>query len=207
MIDIKTKQKVQIIKTKDSKANIKHFIKKQFIHTRNADKDTRQESISSNANVQATNSISKKAKQTLVESSYRTTKFIKEKRNEHKIKKQNTLPNCNDIHPQRISYIFKAKKHVVNIVNASKIKKSTEQFVSKPIIQNTTHAIKKSFHIVKKGVSTLNTLFSFGTGLILLIVITLFIGTFSVLAQDGGSNSEIVSLSEEVVAYEDTIRK
>ena len=87
------------------------------------------------------------------------------------------------------------------------MKKSTEQFVSKPIVQNTTHAIKKSFHIVKKSVSTLNTLFSFGTGLILLIVITLFIGTFSVLAQDGGSTSEIVSLSEEVIAYEDTIRK
>lgn len=27
------------------------------------------------------------------------------------------------------------------------------------------------------------------------------------LAQDGGSNSEIVSLSDEVIAYEDTIRK
>lgn len=27
------------------------------------------------------------------------------------------------------------------------------------------------------------------------------------LAQDGGSNSEIVSLNEEVIAYEDTIRK
>lgn len=87
------------IKTKDSKTDIKHFIKKQSIRTRNADKDTRQENISSNANIQATNSISKKAKQTLVESSYRTTKLIKEKRNEHKIKKQNSLSNCNDIHP------------------------------------------------------------------------------------------------------------
>lgn len=77
----------------------------------------------------------------------------------------------------------------------------------KSIVQNTTHAIKKVFHIVKKSVSTLNTLFSFGTRLILLIVITLFIGTFSVLAQDGGSNSQIVSLSEEVIAYENTIRK
>ena len=27
------------------------------------------------------------------------------------------------------------------------------------------------------------------------------------MAQDGGSNSEIVSLSDEVIAYEDTIRK
>ena len=80
MKDIKTKQKVQMIKTKDSKANIKHFIKKQSIRTRNTDKDTRQESISSNANVQATNSVKKAAKQTFVESSYRATKFIKEKR-------------------------------------------------------------------------------------------------------------------------------
>lgn len=27
------------------------------------------------------------------------------------------------------------------------------------------------------------------------------------MAQDGGSNSEIVSLSEEVIAYEDAVRK
>ena len=72
MKDIKTKQKVQMIKTKDSKANIKHFIKQQTIHTRNTDKDTHQESISSNANVQATNSVKRATKQTFVESSYRT---------------------------------------------------------------------------------------------------------------------------------------
>ena len=51
---------MQMIKTKDSKANIKHFIKQQTLRTRNTDKDARQKSISSNANVQATNSISKK---------------------------------------------------------------------------------------------------------------------------------------------------
>lgn len=90
-----------MIKTKDSKANIKHFIKQQTLRTRNMDKDTRQESISSNANAQATNSVKKAAKQTFFESSYRTTKFIKEKRNEHKIKKQNSLLNRSEIHPQK----------------------------------------------------------------------------------------------------------
>ena len=44
-----------MIKTKDSKANIKHFIKQQTIRTHNMDKDTYKESISSNSNVQATN--------------------------------------------------------------------------------------------------------------------------------------------------------
>ena len=205
--DIKTKQKVQMIKTKDAKANIKHFIKQQTLHTRNADKDTRQESISSSANVQATNSVKKAAKQTFVESSYRTTKFIKERRNEHKIKKQNTLTNRNEIHPQKASYISKAKQTVVNKVNASKIKQTSEKIVSTPVVQNTTKAVKTTYNVIKKSVSSIGALFSFGTGMILLLVLVLFIGTFGVLAQDGGSNSEIVSLSEEVIAYEDTIRK
>ena len=211
MRDIKTKQKMQAIKTKDTKRNIQHFIKQQTIHTRSKDVDKKEDApVKSNPQIQATNKVSVATKQTVIESKHRTTKFIKQKHHEYKIKSSNKkaiIESNHDIHPQRTSYISKAKKHVVNKVNASKMKKSTEQFISKPIVQNTTHAIKKSFHIVKKSVSTLNTLFSFGTGLILLIVITLFVGTFSVLAQDGGSNSEIVSLSEEVIAYEDTIRK
>lgn len=205
--DIKTKQKMQMIKTKDSKANIKHFIKQQTLHTRNMDNDTRQESISSNANVQATNSVKRTAKQTFIESSYRTTKFIKEKRNEHKIKKQNPLPNRNEIHPQKVSYISKAKQTVVNKVNASKVKQTSEKIISTPVVQNTTKAVKTTYNVIKKSVSSIGALFSFGTGMILLLVLVLFIGTFGVLAQDGGSNSEIVSLSEEVIAYEDTIRK
>ena len=207
MKDIKTKQKVQMIKTKDSKANIKHFIKQQTLRTRNMDKDTRQESISSNANAQATNSVKKAAKQTFFESSYRTTKFIKEKRNEHKIKKQNTLTNRNEIHPQKASYISKAKQTVVNKVNASKVKQTSEKIISTPVVQNTTKAVKTTYNVIKKSVSSIGALFSFGTGIILLLVLVLFIGTFGVLAQDGESNSEIVSLSEEVIAYEDTIRK
>lgn len=209
MRDIKTKQKMQTIKAKDTKGNIQHFIKQQTIHNKNVERKE-DATVKSSPQVLATNKVSIAAKQTVIESKHRATKFIKQKHHEYKIKsssKKTIFESNHDIHPQRISYIAKAKKHVVNKVNTSKIKQSTEQFVAKPIVQNTTHAIKKSFHIVKKGVSTLNTLFSFGTGLILLIVITLFVGTFSVLAQDGGSNSEIVSLSEEVIAYEDTIRK
>ena len=200
---------MQAIKTKDTKGNIRHFIKQQTIHNKNVDRKE-EASVKSNPQVQATNNVSVAAKQTVIESKHRASKFIKQKRNEYKAKsvsKKSIVESNHDIQLQRISCVSKAKKHIVNKINTSKMKQSTEQVVSKPIIQNTTHAIKKSFHIVKKSVSTLNTLFSFGTGLILLIVITLFVGTFSVLAQDGGSNSEIVSLSEEVIAYEDTIRK
>ena len=36
--DIKTKQKMQAIKTKDTKGNIQHFIKQQTIHNKNVDR-------------------------------------------------------------------------------------------------------------------------------------------------------------------------
>ena len=177
---------MQAIKTKDTKGNIRHFIKQQTIHNKKSDRKE-EASVKSNPQVQATNNVSVAAKQTVIESKHRASKFIKQKRNEYKAKsvsKKSIVESNHDIQLQRISCVSKAKKHVVNKVNASKMKKSTEQFVSKPIVQNTTHAIKKSLHIVKKSVSTLNTLFSFGTGLILLIVITLFIGTFSVFNVD-----------------------
>ena len=207
--DIKTKQKIQAIKIKDTKGNIQHFIKQQTIHNKNVDRKE-EASVKSNPQVQATNKVSFTTKQTVIESKHRATKFIKQKHHEYKIKSDNKKPIIESGHavqPQRISYISKAKKHVVNKVNASKIKQTTDKVVTQPAVKSTTKVIKTSIEVVKKSVSTLNTLFSFGTGLILLLVVTLFIGTFSVLAQDGGSNSEIVSLSEEVIAYEDTIRK
>ena len=114
--DIKTKQKMQAIKTKDTKGNIQHFIKQQTIHSKNVDRkeDT---SVKSNAQVQATNKVSVAAKQTVIESKHRATKFIKQKHQEYKIKstsKKSTADSSHDIQPQRISYISKAKKHVVN---------------------------------------------------------------------------------------------
>ena len=154
---------MQTIKAKDTKGNIQHFIKQQTIHNKNVDRKE-DASVKSNAQVQATSKVSVAAKQTVIESKHRATKFIKQKRNEYKIKsssKKSVVESNHELQSQRISYIVKAKKHVVNKLNTSKIKQSTEQFVSKPIVQNTTLAIKKSFHIVKKSVSTLNTLFSF----------------------------------------------
>ena len=210
MKDIKTKQKVLSIKTKNVKENVNHFIKQQTIHTRNKEEDKKvEQSVKTNPNVQATNNVSEVAKQTFIESKQRATKFIKHKHREYKFKTtdRKAISETAPVHNQRITYVSKAKQHVVNKVNTSKIKQTTDKVVTQPAVKSTNRVIKTSIEVVKKSVSAMNTLFSFGTGLILLIVITLFVGTFSVLAQDGGSNSEIVSLNEEVIAYEDTIRK
>ena len=210
MKDIKTKQKVLSIKTKNVKGNVNHFIKQQTIHTRNKEEDKKvEQSVKTNPNVQATNNVSEVAKQTFIESKQRATKFIKHKHREYKFKTtdKKALSESIPVSHQRITYVSKAKHHVVNKINTSKIKQTADKVVTQPAIKSTNRAIKTSIEVVKKSVSAMNTLFSFGTGLILLLVVTLFIGTFSVLAQDGGSNSEIVSLSDEVIAYEDTIRK
>ena len=69
MKDIKTKQKVQSIKTKDVKGNVNHFIKQQTIYTRNKEEDKKvEQSVKTNPNVQATNNVSEVAKQTFIES-------------------------------------------------------------------------------------------------------------------------------------------
>lgn len=39
--DIKTKQKIQTIKTKNIKGNMQHFIKQQTIHNKNVDRKIR----------------------------------------------------------------------------------------------------------------------------------------------------------------------
>ena len=136
MRDIKIKQKIQAIKTKDTKGNIQHFIKQQTIHNKNVDRKE-DASVKSNAQVQATNNVSITAKQTVIEYKYRESNH--------------------DIHPQRISYICKAKKHVVNKVNASKVKQTSERIVSTLTVQNTTKAVKTEYNVIKKSVSSVGT--------------------------------------------------
>lgn len=201
MKDIKTKEKVLSIKTKDKNANINHFIKKQMITSKKENKQKEE-----SAQVQATNNITTTAKKTMIESRYKSSKFIKQKYSNHKAKLTNQ-ENIDMPTPQKISAVSKAKSHVINKVKSSKIKQTTDTFISKPIIKNTTKLFTKSFDVIKKSATTIKALFSFGSGLILIVVMTLFIGTFGVFAQDGGSNSEILSLSEEVLAYEETITK
>ena len=89
--DIKTKQKMQAIKTKDTKGNIQHFIKEQTIHNKKVDRKE-EASVKSNPQVQATNKVSVAAKQSVIESKHRATKFIKQKHHEYKIKSANKKP-------------------------------------------------------------------------------------------------------------------
>ena len=107
----------------------------------------------------------------------------------------------------KVTYMSKAKRYVQKKINASSIKEAADRIITRPAIQTSAKFISASFNVVKKTIGGINALLSFGTGVILIVIMTLFFGTFSVLAQDGGSNSMIIPLSPEVIAYEETITR
>ena len=228
MKTIKTKQSIQNIKTKNSNDNLKHFIKQQSIHNRQYSMKDDQNQKETNTTANATNQITTTAKATAYEASHRVRKYTEIKYQEQSIRKQtlnqkeqimnlpeqtdtpmpsqHTVPAMDNPTP-KVSYVSKAKNYVQSKIHTSKIRDTAERIITTPFVQKTSQFVTKTAEIIRKTASGMNTLISLCTGLILVIVLTLFIGTFSVLAQDGGSNSLIQPLSDEVLAYEDTIRK
>lgn len=73
--------------------------------------------------------------------------------------------------------------------------------------KHSAKTVKNADNIVKKTVGGLHKLISLGTGMLLIIVIVLFIGIFAVLGDDTSINTSLMPLNEEVIAYEETIRK
>lgn len=207
MNSIKTKQSIQTIKTKNSKENLTHFIKQQTIQSKESNKED-SSSPKANASARAINKISNTAKSTAYESTFRAKKYVKQKLEQHRTKKQieRTTAIMNSSIP-KVTYMSKAKRYVQKKINASSIKEAADRIITRPAIQTSAKFISASFNIVKKTIGGINALLSFGTGVILIVIMTLFIGTFSVLAQDGGSNSTIIPLSPEVIAYEETITR
>ena len=207
MNSIKTKQSIQTIKTKDSKENLTHFIKQQTIHSKEINKED-SSSPKANASARAIDNISNTAKTTAYESAFRAKKYVKQKLEQHSTKKQiERTTAIMDSSIPKVTYMSKAKRYVQKKINASSIKEAADRIITRPAIQTSAKFISASFNVVKKTIGGINALLYFGTGVILIVIMTLFIGTFSVFAQDGGSNSMIIPLSPEVIAYEETITR
>ena len=207
MNSIKTKQSIQTIKTKNSKENLTHFIKQQTIQSKESNKED-SSSPKANASARAIDKISNTAKSTAYESAFRAKKYVKQKLEQHRTKKQiERTTAIMDSSIPKVTYMSKAKRYVQKKINASSIKEAADRIITRPAMQTSAKLISSSFNVVKKTIGGINALLSFGSGVILIVIMTLFIGTFSVLAQDGGSNSMIIPLSPEVIAYEETITR
>lgn len=104
-------------------------------------------------------------------------------------------------------YTKRMKLHTI-VKHKKKIKEAKE--TSSAIYKGTNATVKVlkgTFGAVKKAVTGVNNIITMGMGLIILIVITLFIGVFSALSDDSSVDTSSMYVSKEVLAYTETIEK
>lgn len=105
------------------------------------------------------------------------------------------------------SYNHRMKLHML-AKHKNKVKEAKETSSKLSTGANATWKVfKGTFGAVKKAVTGVNNIITMGMGLIILIVITLFIGVFSALSNDSGVDTSSLYVSEEVLAYTEVIEK
>lgn len=127
----------------------------------------------------------------------------KTKLSHSKIYPDNFKVKFTDYNPDNYSKkmkLFMLRKHKNKVKNANKASSGAKRG-----IHGAGKVIKRSFTVVRKTVTGINNLITFGSGLILLIVITLFIGVFGALSDDSTINSATLPLNDKVIAYRETI--
>ena len=163
--------------------------------------------------VSKTNSIketAKNSKEAMKEERIKTIKKdsnkIKTKPSEQKISKINKVKNSTVIKDKEPYFKLMKQHSISQYIQKTYHSKTMEHTVimAKQVAYKT---IKGSIKIGKAAVNSMNMMFSAGTGLIILLVFTLFIGVFSALGNESSFVPGIEALSEEVIGYTDTIKK
>lgn len=102
------------------------------------------------------------------------------------------------IHRHSINKYQKKLKEQNSNINSSQVSNKSS-LSPKNILNN-------SYTYIKRKVTDGTNLFVYGGGLIILVLITLFIGMFSSLSSDSGTDTSTLNLSEEVLAYTTVIQ-
>lgn len=121
--------------------------------------------------------------------------------------RKTSLDNKSSIKNNSKSYQNRMKRFSIN-KHKNQIKEAKEKTT---LLQKAKTTITKgavnTFKVLRKTVTSIKNIVSFGTGLLLLIVITLFIGVFSALPDDSRVNTALSPVSEDVLKYTETIHK
>ena len=209
---IKTRDVVKIIKVKDHAKLHNHFIRQKKVNTKE------DESVSE----EAIHNIQSSGVCVLEKSVFKTKqeiKILKSKRISNKTVEIHPIENQkseryaekigvykSQMRENRKNPIFlQMKKYVIG-------KKTSGEKTEKNKFQSFYNAYKRNnanriVEVIKKSVLKVDHLLSFGGTLVLIICMSLFIGCFSALANDSYSMPAYVNVSEEVLAYKDTIEK
>lgn len=255
---IKIKETVHDVKTKDSKQNLKYFVKDVAIHEKEKIKaNDNRKTKNDTTQDYAPNRVEEVQKVTVKQSYRRTKQFVDKKRKQNKsFKGEDIIDNENNlslIQPKQKEKLISDSKERLSTNTKNKITlnknsnlsttkfnqnmpyshsfklnntytkrmksfmmikhktniKTSREIVNKPIQTGNilVRTWKSGSYVLSKAVHGISHLWSYGMGLIILVVITLFIGVFACFSDDGGINSEIEPLSTEVLAYKETIIK
>lgn len=104
---------------------------------------------------------------------------------------------------------YQSKMHFLHIRKYKQKVKEVQQNSSrfKKGIRHLGNGIKNIFKVAKVAVTSVQNILSIGGAFILLVVLSLFFGVFSALADDSSVNSAMQSISPEVLAYSDVVSK
>jgi len=90
-------------------------------------------------------------------------------------------------------------------IKKKQIKTKIHNTKPKKYIDRIMNIFNKTFTVVRKSISSINTFLYMGTGLILIVVITLFLGVFTSLSDNSVNGASFIALSDEVIGYNDVI--
>ena len=132
---------------------------------------------------------------------------VKTKDTEHQPRMKIKKPNMKPTYSHHTNYNQKMKLHMIT-KHKNKVKEAKETTSKLHSSANVSvKVLKGTVSTVKNAVRGVNNIFTMGMGLIILIVITLFIGVFSALSDDSSVDTSLMYVSEEVVAYTKVIEK
>ena len=119
-----------------------------------------------------------------------------------KVKNEGTTlfsDKANDHYQMKSHFISKHKNKI------KELKQNTHNLKKTP--STGIKLFKRTVNVVKRSITGINQFITLGMGLILLIVITLFIGVFSALSDDSSVENGTMYVSAEVLSYTNTIEK
>lgn len=237
MRDIKTREHHHFIKTKNKKENMKHFVKKNQvlkkkrndIHKQN-NEDYENEATNRVVDYEKKTAydiqhyskriMQKRKIKNIVDKHDINEKSInnhlKNDKNESlmnskiltvsnkKVKNERTTlfsDKANDhYHYQMKSHFISKHKNKIK-----ELKQNTQNLKKTP--STGIKFFKGTVNVLKRSITGINQFITLGMGLILLIVITLFIGVFSALSDDSSVENGTMYVSTEVLSYTNIIEK
>ena len=130
---------------------------------------------------------------------------------DNKVQTESIHRNANILYRNKASkrndqYQILSKQTYYRSKNQREINRKYIQSVSSSAKKATVKA-KEVIQTVRRSVSTLSNIGWIGLGIIMIIVLSLFIGVFSALSSDEAIQSSTLPLSEEVIKYRETIEE